>query len=172
MERRNPYMVLGVRENATDEEIKDRYRQLTLIHHPDRNPGDPRAGVRMREINAAHDELRSPERRAALDRELRRARRPAPTDLEKIGRFIAKARDWLRHDPLGRIVATGIQNAIDSRRAKDRPAPPAPTPSAGPSPSPPSPAPAAIKKAAPKKRASKRVTAKKSAPKKSKRRSP
>ena len=58
----DPYKVLGVSPDATDEEIKKAYRKLAMKYHPDRNPGDEEAARKMREINEAYDRIKNPER--------------------------------------------------------------------------------------------------------------
>lgn len=58
---RDPYEVLGVSRNATDEEIKKAYRALAKKYHPDVNPGDKNAEAKMKEINAAYDAIKNGE---------------------------------------------------------------------------------------------------------------
>lgn len=64
---RDPYEVLGVSRQATDDEIKKAYRRLARECHPDANPDDPRADERFKEINVAYDAVRDPERRRQYD---------------------------------------------------------------------------------------------------------
>ena len=69
--RGDPYTELGLRHDATNTQIKRRWRELAREHHPDRAAGDREAAARlttqMARINAAYDLLRDPVRRAAYN---------------------------------------------------------------------------------------------------------
>lgn len=57
----DPYKVLGVSPDASDEEIKKAYRKLAKQYHPDLNPGDPVAAKKMQQVNAAYEQIKNPE---------------------------------------------------------------------------------------------------------------
>ncbi|MBR5094015.1 MAG: DnaJ domain-containing protein [Oscillospiraceae bacterium] len=61
----DPYKVLGVSPDATDEEIKKAYRDLTKRYHPDLHPGDATAAEKMNEVNAAYDLIKNGAARSA-----------------------------------------------------------------------------------------------------------
>ena len=59
---RNPYEVLGVREDATDEEIKEAYRALARKYHPDKYTDEglkEMATEKMKTINEAYEEIKN-----------------------------------------------------------------------------------------------------------------
>jgi molecular chaperone DnaJ len=56
---RDPYQVLGVSRDATEQQVTDAYRKLAKKFHPDLNPGDASAQKKMAEINVAYEEIKS-----------------------------------------------------------------------------------------------------------------
>jgi len=58
----DPYKVLGVSPDASDEEIKRAYRRLAKKYHPDLNPGDETAAKKMQQVNAAYEQIKNPEK--------------------------------------------------------------------------------------------------------------
>ncbi len=67
MSKRDPYDVLGVPRDASQDEIKSAYRRLARRYHPDVNPNDPSAEENFKEIGEANSVLSDPDRRARFD---------------------------------------------------------------------------------------------------------
>ena len=68
MAKRDYYETLGVDRGADKDGLKRAYRKLAMQYHPDRNPDDPEAEARFKEVNEAYDVLKDEEKRAAYDR--------------------------------------------------------------------------------------------------------
>ena len=66
MKSKDYYSILEINNDASSKDIRDAYRKLALIYHPDRNPSSD-ASVKMSEINEAYAVLSDPEKRAAFD---------------------------------------------------------------------------------------------------------
>ncbi len=62
------YNILGVRRDASEQEIKQAYRRLARQHHPDVNPGNKSAEAKFKEINEAYEVLSDKEKRQKYDR--------------------------------------------------------------------------------------------------------
>src|SRR3989440_7841165 len=65
--KRDYYEVLGVTRSAPEEEIKRAYRKLAVKFHPDKNPDDPHAEEKFKELGEAYDVLMDADKRAAYD---------------------------------------------------------------------------------------------------------
>jgi molecular chaperone DnaJ len=66
--KRDYYEVLGVGQNANDQEIKSAYRKLAIKYHPDKNPNQKEAEEKFKEAAEAYSVLSDQERRSRYDR--------------------------------------------------------------------------------------------------------
>src|SRR6266481_7935596 len=68
MAAQTPYEVLGVKPDASADDIRKAYRKLAKQFHPDLNPGKPEAEARFKAVSAAYDLASDPDKRARYDR--------------------------------------------------------------------------------------------------------
>ncbi len=61
------YQILGVEQDADENDIRTRYRRLAMEYHPDRNPDDPQAEEKFKEIAEAYGVLTDPVKRREYD---------------------------------------------------------------------------------------------------------
>jgi len=62
----NPYVILGLSPSATEKQIKKAYRRLAMRFHPDKNPNDPEAEKKFKQIQWAYERVRKHKRPQAL----------------------------------------------------------------------------------------------------------
>src|SRR5512136_652708 len=62
----DPYMILGVSPGATGKQIIKAYRRLAMRFHPDKNPNDPEAEKKFKQIQWAYERLRKHKRQQAV----------------------------------------------------------------------------------------------------------
>ncbi|NMA67636.1 MAG: DnaJ domain-containing protein [Clostridiaceae bacterium] len=67
MKYRDYYEILGVKKDATQEQIKKAYRKLAKAYHPDANPGDKNAEEKFKEVSEAYEVLGNEEKRRQYD---------------------------------------------------------------------------------------------------------
>lgn len=67
MDYKDYYKILGIKKEATQDEVKKAYRKLAVKYHPDKNSGDKAAEERFKEISEAYEVLGDPEKRKQYD---------------------------------------------------------------------------------------------------------
>lgn len=67
-EKRDLYEVLGLKKDASIDDIKKAFRKKAMQYHPDKNPGDKVAEEKFKEVNEAYEVLSDPDKREKYDR--------------------------------------------------------------------------------------------------------
>ncbi|ACE06335.1 hypothetical protein Aasi_0979 [Candidatus Amoebophilus asiaticus 5a2] len=67
MAKQDYYEILGIKKDATTDEIKKAYRQIALKYHPDKNPNNPEAEEKFKAAAEAYEVLSNPEKRQRYD---------------------------------------------------------------------------------------------------------
>lgn len=82
---RDPYKVLGVKQDAGADEIKAAWRSMAKAVHPDHNQGDPTATERFAEVGRAYETLKDPAKRSRYDQllQMAEAKQQGPTILQQ-----------------------------------------------------------------------------------------
>ena len=104
----NPYDVLGVSPDVSDEELSRAYKRLAKKYHPDLNPGDAAAAERMGQINQAYDAIKAMRQRG--EDPTRQGYRPGtgpggPFDPFFTGQSYYTYTYRPRHSPVGVLIA-------------------------------------------------------------------
>jgi molecular chaperone DnaJ len=75
METKDPYKLLGLSREASQDDIRKAHRKLVRKYHPDANPEDPRAEERFKEVQRAYEVLSDEKKRREYDKGLRTSSR-------------------------------------------------------------------------------------------------
>lgn len=76
---KNYYYILGLQNNASEQDVRIAYKKLSMLLHPDRNGGDKFFEDRFKEIQEAYDTLSNASRRSLYDEELLSYSKPQNT---------------------------------------------------------------------------------------------
>lgn len=124
------YYFLGVKQNASEEDIRKAYRKLSLKYHPDKNDNDDFFEARFREIQEAYDLLSNPEQRRVYDENFghhqRKFRTEQPPYIRSFSSSKIRAKkgdeihlNWQTHNAdLVKILPFGLEKSYGERSFK------------------------------------------------------
>ena len=99
----NYYITLGLSQNVSSEEIRERWKKLMLLYHPDRQGGDNSwVSERAKKVNEAYSILKDNEKRQSFDRRLREqtmTRKPVPQPRTNPGAASSRSGRKISRDP-------------------------------------------------------------------------
>lgn len=91
MPQQSLYQVLSIDPSSSQDQIKQAFRGLAKIWHPDKHQNKTVAEPKFKEISAAYAVLSDPRARAAYDKERNKAQIQAMTVEEMLAAFVGKA---------------------------------------------------------------------------------
>lgn len=97
----DPYKVLGVDPSASEEEVTRAYRKLAKKYHPDLNPGDKSAEQKMRELNAAYEQIKTGKTGGASYERTDGSYGPRPQPQQQPGGGAYRGGSYREGDPFG-----------------------------------------------------------------------
>ncbi len=103
MQFKNYYDVLGVKKDATQDEISKAFRKLAKQFHPDKNPGNKAAEDRFKEISEANEVLSDPQKRKKYDNVSNGWGQYQSQDYSNVN-------DWFKNSQYGRSRARNTNN--------------------------------------------------------------
>lgn len=124
------YYFLGVKNNASEEDIRKAYRKLSLKYHPDKNQNDTFFAERFREVQEAYDILSDSEKRRLYDTDFNHEQRSFKTNLPPaIKTFTASKTRAMKGDrivikwttinaDIVKVLPFGLENAYGERTFK------------------------------------------------------
>lgn len=108
------YDLLGVKSDASEEELKTAYRKKSMELHPDRNTDDPTAQERFQAMKAAYETLSNPQKRAEYDATGEVTDQPDLDEIaeEALAAFFLNACEAITQNSLNASVAVGRNSPV------------------------------------------------------------
>ena len=90
----DPSQILGLKPDAAEKEIRKNYRLLAMQYHPDRNPDDPEAEEKFRQVHRAYETLAGKKKKASMPGRAGRYERPFSGDAHPFFSFFRATRAY------------------------------------------------------------------------------
>ena len=91
---RDPYKILGLTSDATERKVQKAYRRLAMQYHPDRNPDNPGAGEKFKQVQWAYETLTGTKKKDSAPNRPGQYEEAFPGDVHPFFGFIWAMRDY------------------------------------------------------------------------------